>query len=125
MYNTPCTMAIYMSMLNMQVLKKRGGIDAVEKYNREKAVMLYDEIDRNPLFRGTCQKEDRSDMNATFVLNDPEKYEAPFAELCAKADISGIKGHRSVGGYRASIYNAMTKEKIAVLIDAMQKLEKL
>ena len=125
MYNTPCTMAIYMAVLNLRLLKKRGGVAAAEKYNEEKAALLYAEIDRNPLFRGTAEKEDRSLMNVTFVLNDPEKYEAKFAELCAQANISSIKGHRSVGGYRASIYNAMTKENIQVLIDAMQKLEKL
>ena len=125
MYNTPCTMAIYMSLLNLRLLKKRGGVAAAEKYNEEKAAMLYAEIDRNPLFKGTAEKEDRSLMNATFVLVDPEKYEKPFADICAAANISSLKGHRSVGGYRASLYNAMTKEKIQVLIDAMQKLEKL
>lgn len=125
MYNTPCTMAIYMSLLNLRHLKKRGGVAAAEKYNEEKAAMLYAEIDRNPLFKGTAEKEDRSLMNATFVLVDPEKYEKPFADLCAAVNISSLKGHRSVGGYRASLYNAMTKEKIQVLIDAMQKLEKL
>lgn len=125
MYNTPCTMAVYMSLLNLRHLKKRGGVAAAEKYNEEKAAMLYAEIDRNPLFKGTAEKEDRSLMNVTFVLADPEKYEKPFADICTAANISSLKGHRSVGGYRASLYNAMTKEKIQVLIDAMQKLEKL
>lgn len=125
MYNTPCTMAIYMAVLNLRYLKKHGGVAAAEKYNEEKAAMLYNEIDRNPLFRGVAEKADRSLMNVTFVLNDPEKYEKPFADLCAQANISSVKGHRSVGGYRASIYNAMTKEKIQVLIDTMQKLETL
>lgn len=125
MYNTPCTMAIYMAVLNLRYLKKHGGVAAAEKYNEEKAAMLYAEIDRNPLFRGVAEKADRSLMNVTFVLNDPEKYEKPFADLCAQANISSVKGHRSVGGYRASIYNAMTKEKIQVLIDTMQKLETL
>lgn len=122
MYNTPCTMAIYMAMLNLRYLKNRGGVEAAEKYNQEKADMLYDEIERNPLFKAVAKKEDRSNMNVTFVLNEPEKYSDRFAELCSAAGIRDIKGHRSVGGYRASIYNAMTKENIQVLIDVMQKL---
>ena len=97
-----------------------NGETSVEEEQR-----LLDEIDRNPLFRGVAEKADRSLMNVTFVLNDPEKYERPFADLCAQANISSVKGHRSVGGCRASIYNAMTKEKIQVLIDTMQKLETL
>ena len=125
MYNTPCTMAVYMAVLNLRYLKQHGGVAAAEKYNEEKAAMLYAEIDRNSLFRGVAEKEDRSLMNVTFVLNDPEKYEKPFADLCAAANISSVKGHRSVGGYRASLYNAMTKEKVQVLIDTMQKLETL
>ena len=86
--------------------------------------MLYDEIDRNSMFRGVVTvKEDRSDMNVTFVLNEPEKYSERFAELCEEAAIREVKGHRSVGGYRVSLYNAMTKENVQVLIDVMQKLE--
>ena len=124
MYNTPCTMAVYMSVLNMRHLKARGGVAVAEAYNREKAAMLYDEVDRNSLFRGVVTvKEDRSDMNVTFVLNEPEKYTDRFAELCAEAGIREVKGHRSVGGYRVSLYNAMSKENVQVLIDVMKKLE--
>ena len=125
MFNTPPVFAIYVVRETLRWLKSIGGVPAIQKLNEEKAALLYEEIDRNPLFRGVAEKADRSLMNVTFVLNDPEKYEKPFADLCAQANISSVKGHRSVGGYRASIYNAMTKEKIQVLIDTMQKLETL
>ena len=121
MYNTPSVFAVYVSMLTLDWLKSLGGIAAIEKMNVAKAGLLYDEIDRNPLFKGVARKEDRSDMNVTFVLTDESKKEK-FDEICSQNGISGIKGHRSVGGYRASIYNAMPIESIQVLVDIMNKL---
>jgi len=122
MFNTPPVFPIYVSMLTLQWLKNLGGVSAIEKINQEKADLLYNEIDRNPLFEGTANKEDRSNMNVCFLLTESSK-ETQFNEMWNDAGISGIKGHRSVGGYRASIYNAMPKESIQVLVDVMQKLE--
>lgn len=121
MFNTPPVFAVYTSMLTLQWLKNLGGIEAVEKLNIEKAQLLYNEIDNNPLFEGTASKEDRSNMNVTFLLTDESKKEK-FDQLCKENGISGINGHRSVGGYRASIYNAMPKESIQVLVNIMQNL---
>lgn len=121
MFNTPPVFAIYVSMLTLRWLKELGGIDVIEKRNNEKAEILYQEIDNNSLFQGTAKKEDRSNMNVTFLLNDKTK-ETIFNALCDENGISGIKGHRSVGGYRASIYNAMPLESIQLLIDIMRKL---
>ena len=123
MFNTPPVFPVYVSMLTLQWLKNLGGIPAIEKLNEEKAALLYAEIDRNPLFNGFAEKEDRSLMNVTFTLaNDAHK--ETFDNLWNAAGVSGIKGHRSVGGYRASIYNAMPIESIQVLVDVMQQLEK-
>ncbi len=122
MFNTPPVFAVYVSMLTLQWIKKNGGVKGIEKKNIEKAELLYSEIDRNPLFKGFAEKEDRSLMNVTFNLTD-ESYKEKFDKLWNEAGISGLKGHRSVGGYRASIYNAMQIESIKVLIEAMQKLE--
>ena len=119
MFNTPSVFAVYVSMLTLQWLKDLGGIEAIEKINNEKAALLYDEIDSNPLFRGIAQKEDRSNMNVTFLLTD-ESLKDQFDSACQEAGISGINGHRSVGGYRASIYNAMPLESVKVLVDVMQ-----
>ncbi|NLP58734.1 3-phosphoserine/phosphohydroxythreonine transaminase [Lutibacter sp. B1] len=123
MFNTPPVFAVYVSMLTLQWLKDLGGISAIEKINQEKATLLYNEIDRNSLFIGFAEKEDRSLMNVTFNLID-EAYKEAFDKLWNDAGISGLKGHRSVGGYRASIYNAMPIESIQVLVDVMQQLEK-
>ena len=122
MFNTPPVFPIYVSMLTLQWLKNLGGVEVIEKMNQEKADLLYAEIDRNPLFEGTVAKEDRSNMNVCFLLNDSSKEDA-FNTLWNAAGISGIKGHRSVGGYRASLYNAMPIESVQVLIDMMKKLE--
>lgn len=122
MFNTPAVFAIYTSMLNLKWLKNKGGIAAIEKENQEKAELLYTEIDRNPLFQGTALKEDRSKMNVTFVLKNSENTEK-FIEICDSKGISGIIGHRSVGGFRASIYNAMPITSVAVLVEAMRELE--
>ncbi|HEU4497402.1 MAG TPA: 3-phosphoserine/phosphohydroxythreonine transaminase [Flavobacterium sp.] len=123
MYNTPAVFAVYASLLTMQWLEKQGGIASIEKINDTKAALLYAEIDRNPLFRGTASAEDRSNMNATFLLNDASHAEA-FGKMCQDAGISGLAGHRSVGGYRASLYNALPMESVQVLADVMQELEK-
>ena len=123
MFNTPPVFAIYVSMLTLQWLKDLGGIKTIEKINQEKANLLYSEIDRNPLFVGTANKEDRSNMNVCFLLKDKNKEEL-FNRMCKDVGISGIKGHRSVGGYRASIYNAMPIESVQILVDTMKKLEK-
>ena len=123
MFNTPPVFPVYVSMLTLQWLKDLGGIEAIEKINNKKAELLYNEIDRNPYFVGFAEKEDRSKMNVTFNLTN-ETYKETFDKLWNEAGISGIKGHRSVGGYRASIYNAMPIESIQVLVDVMQKFEK-
>ena len=123
MFNTPPVYAVYVSMLTLEWLKNLGGISAIEKLNEEKAALLYAEINRNPLFKGYANKEDRSNMNVTFNLTD-ENTKDTFDKIWNEAGIVGIKGHRSVGGYRASIYNAMPIESVQVLVDAMQKFEK-
>ncbi len=119
MFNTPPVFAVYVSMLTLRWLDKNGGLSWIEKRNREKADMLYNEIDNNPMFVGTAAKEDRSLMNVTFLLNDESKKET-FDAMWKEAGISGINGHRDVGGYRASIYNAMPVESVKILIDVMK-----
>ena len=122
MFNTPPVFPIYVSMLTLQWLKELGGVEIIEKMNQDKADLLYGEIDRNPLFEGTAAMEDRSNMNVCFLLTDNSKEEA-FNTMWNAAGISGIKGHRSVGGYRASMYNAMPIKSVQVLVDVMKKLE--
>jgi phosphoserine aminotransferase len=124
MFNTPPVFPIYVSMLTLDWLKENGGIDAIEKLNNQKATLIYNEIDRNPLFKGfVTDKEDRSKMNATFMLND-ETHATAFDSLWKEAGINGLNGHRSVGGYRASMYNALSLESVQVLVDTMKELEK-
>jgi phosphoserine aminotransferase len=123
MYNTPPVFAVYASLLTLKWLKGLGGVAAIEKINTEKATLLYNEIDRNPLFKGVAATEDRSFMNVTFVLNN-EAHQETFDKMWKEAGISGLNGHRSVGGYRASIYNALPLESVQVLVDTMKKLEK-
>ena len=123
MYNTPAVFPVYASFLTLQWLKNLGGIAAIEKINEAKAHLIYTEIDRNPLFKGASVDEDRSIMNATFLLND-ENQAAIFDKLWKDAGISGLSGHRSVGGYRASMYNALPLESVQVLVDVMRALEK-
>jgi phosphoserine aminotransferase len=120
MYNTPPVFAIYVSMLTLNWLKAKGGVEGIEKENIAKSKVLYEEIDRNPLFKAVAVPEDRSDMNVCFVAENPE-HEKPFLKLCDEKGIVGIKGHRSVGGFRASIYNALPITSIYVLIDAMRE----
>ena len=123
MYNTPPVFPVYASLLTLQWLKNQGGITAIEKINEAKANLLYTEIDRNPLFKGVSLVEDRSLMNVTFVLAN-ETHQEKFDAMWKAVGISGLAGHRSVGGYRASIYNAMPIESIQVLVDVMKELEK-
>ncbi|WP_320815083.1 3-phosphoserine/phosphohydroxythreonine transaminase [Flavobacterium sp.] len=123
MYNTPPVFAVYTSLLTLQWLKAKGGIAAIEKENETKAALLYAEIDRNPLFKGAANKEDRSSMNATFLLVD-ENHKEAFDKIWKALGVTGINGHRSVGGYRASMYNALPLESVQVLVNAMQELEK-
>jgi phosphoserine aminotransferase len=123
MFNTPAVFAVYVSMLTLSWLQDLGGIAAIEKINRKKARLLYSEIDLNPLFSGYVAKEDRSYMNATFNLTDVT-LEARFNEMCKEGGISGLNGHRSVGGYRASMYNALPLESVGVLVDIMSDLER-
>ncbi len=123
MFNTPPVFAVYVSMLTLQWLKDNGGVSWIEQLNQEKANLLYNEIDRNPLFKGVVERADRSRMNATFTLQDESRSEE-FNKMWQNAGISGIKGHRSVGGYRASMYNALPKESVAALVEVMQEFEK-
>jgi phosphoserine aminotransferase len=119
MYNTPPVFSIYVSMLNLRWLKSKGGVAEIEKENKAKAFALYQEIDRNPLFKGTCAVEDRSRMNVCFVMENPE-LEKPFLKFAEDNGIEGIKGHRSVGGFRASIYNALPITSVHTLVELMQ-----
>jgi len=124
MFNTPAVFAVYVSMLTLEWLQEKGGISAIEKLNNEKADLIYSEIDRNPLFTGfVANKEDRSTMNATFNLTD-ESLKETFDTLWQEAGINGLNGHRSVGGYRASMYNALELESVQVLVDVMKELER-
>lgn len=123
MYNTPPVFPIYVSMLTMRWIKNAGGVAEMEKRNNAKAELLYNEIDRNSLFEGTVKKEDRSKMNVVFVAKNPD-LEKPFLDACKAANCVGLAGHRSVGGFRASLYNALDIESVKVLVDLMQEFEK-
>ena len=122
MYNTPPVFPIYVTMLTLRWLKQHGGVSWIEGINQQKADLLYNEIDRNTQFVGTTVKEDRSNMNACFLLNKVE-LEPEFDKLVKEANISGIRGHRDVGGYRASMYNALPLESVQVLVDVMKHFE--
>ncbi len=121
MFNTPPVFPVYVSMLTLRWLKANGGIEAMEKINIAKAELLYGEIDRNPHFEGRVAKADRSLMNVTFLAKTPEA-EARFFKLCEENAISGIKGYRTIGGFRASIYNAMPMSSVEHLVSVMQKM---
>tara|TARA_B100000965_G_scaffold406429_1_gene445293 strand:+ start:1163 stop:2230 length:1068 start_codon:yes stop_codon:yes gene_type:complete len=123
MFNTPPVFSIYVSMLTLQWLQNMGGIEEIEKINNSKANILYEEIDRNSLFVGFAKKEDRSTMNVTFNLVNQDLQDK-FDLLCNINGINGLKGHRSVGGYRASLYNALPAKSVKHLINLMQKFEK-
>ncbi len=120
MYNTPPTFAIYVCMKTLEWLKSIGGVAAIQKINKEKGKLFYDEVDSNPMFVGTCAKEDRSLMNACFLLNNPEMDEE-FLKAAKEAGIVGLKGHRSVGGFRASMYNALPLDSVKALVKLMKE----
>jgi phosphoserine aminotransferase len=123
MFNTPPVFAVYTSMLNLKWLKAKGGISAIEKENEAKAHHIYSEIDSNPLFEGFAAKEDRSFMNATFNLTDQSLKER-FENLLKEGGVNGLNGHRSVGGYRASMYNALPLESVNVVVEIMKEIER-
>lgn len=123
MFNTPSTFAVYVNLLVLEWIQAQGGLQALGKRNQAKADLLYGEIDRNPLVVGYANKEDRSLMNVVFNLTN-ESTKERFDALCKEANISGIKGHRSVGGYRASIYNALPLESVQVLVDVLKEFER-
>lgn len=122
MFNTPPVFSIYVAMLNLRWLKALGGVEQIEQENIVKSRTLYDEIDRNSLFTGAAEVEDRSRMNVTFVTKDPN-HEQAFLDLVKERGLVGLKGHRSVGGFRASLYNALPLSSVHVLVDAMQEFE--
>ena len=119
MFNTPPVFAIYVCMLTLRWLKSIGGIKTAERLSNEKSALLYKTLDESPVFTGTVVKEDRSKMNVCFVAND-EKIEKEFLELCSKEGMVGVKGHRSAGGFRASLYNALPLESVEALSDLMK-----
>jgi len=125
MFNTPPVFPVFSALQTLKWLKENGGVAAMEKINLEKAGILYDEIDRNKLFKCTVEAaEDRSIMNVCFIMNDEYKeLEKDFFDFATSKGMSGIKGHRSVGGFRASIYNAMPKSSVQALIDSMKEFE--
>lgn len=122
MFNTPPVFSIYVAMLNLRWLKALGGVEEIERENIIKARTLYEEIDRNSLFKGAAEVEDRSRMNVAFVTKNPD-HEAGFLELVKERDLVGLKGHRSVGGFRASLYNALPLSSVHALVNAMQEFE--
>jgi len=122
MFNTPPVFSIYVSMLTLRWIKESGGIQNIQKKNQEKAALLYNEIDRNSLFFGIVNPEDRSNMNVTFNLKN-DTHKDTFEKMCQEGGINGIHGHRSIGGYRASIYNALDISSVQFLTALMQKLE--
>lgn len=126
MFNTPPVVPVYAAVQTLKWLKAQGGVAAMEKINIRKANLLYDEIDRNPMFKGTVAKEDRSLMNICFVMNEGfEAHEKDFLTFATERGLIGLKGHRSVGGFRASTYNALPEESVKALVDAMQEFEKI
>jgi len=123
MLNTPPVFAVYVAMLTLRWLKNLGGVEAVEKLNNAKAELFYSTLDSLPIFKGVVAKEDRSNMNAVFVMDDTA-LEKEFLELCKQEGMVGIKGHRSVGGFRVSMYNALTLESVVAITDLMKEFAK-
>ena len=124
MFNTPPVVPIYCALENLRWIKKMGGVEAMDKLARQRAEIVYGEIDRNKLFKGTVAEEDRSVMNICFVMNEEYKdLEKPFFDFATERGMVGIKGHRSVGGFRASCYNAQTIEGVNALVKAMKDFE--
>jgi phosphoserine aminotransferase len=122
MFNTPPVFSIYVSLLTMKWLKNMGGIKAIEEINKTKAIVMYSEVDLNPLFKGFASIEDRSSMNATFSLINTD-LKVTFESMLKEAGIDGVNGHRSVGGYRASMYNALSLDSVKTLVEVMSELE--
>ena len=120
MLNTPPVFAVYVAMLTLRWLKNMGGVAAIEKLNNAKAELFYSTLDSLPIFKGIVAKEDRSYMNAVFVMDDP-LLEKEFLDLCKQEGMVGVKGHRSVGGFRVSMYNALTIESVKALTDLMKE----
>lgn len=126
MFNTPPVFPIFVMHETLKWVKELGGVEAMNKINQEKAALLYNEIDRNSLFTGTAAKEDRSIMNVCFVMAPgKEALQDEFMKFAKEKGMVGIKGHRSVGGFRASIYNACPVESVKALVACMQEFEKL
>jgi len=126
MFNTPPVFSIFVMHETLKWVKELGGVEAMHKINQEKAQLLYDEIERNKMFVGTAAREDRSIMNVCFVMAEGyQDKESAFLEFAKGKGMVGIKGHRSVGGFRASIYNACPKESVEALVDCMKEFEKL
>ena len=126
MFNTPPVFPIFVMKETLKWLKEQGGVEAISKVNKEKAALLYAEIDRNRLFTGTAAKEDRSIMNVCFVMAEGYEYlQDEFMEFAKSKGMVGIKGHRSVGGFRASIYNACPLESVSALVDCMKEFENM
>ena len=125
MFNTPPVLPIFSALQTLRWLKAQGGVELMEKKNIEKSGLLYDEIDRNKCFKATIKNvDDRSRMNVCFVMNEGyESLEKEFLDLTAANDMVGLKGHRSVGGFRASVYNALPKESVEALVALMQDFE--
>ncbi len=124
MFNTPPVLPIYSALMTLRYYKEMGGVKVLQKMDEEKAALLYEEIDRNKLFVGTVAEEDRSIMNVCFVMKpDYAELEGEFLDFATSKGIVGIKGHRSVGGFRASLYNALPIDSVKVLVDAMKEFE--
>lgn len=119
MLNTPPVFAVYVCMLTLRWLKEQGGIPAIEKVNRQKASLLYNTIDAYPIYKGRSAKEDRSLMNACFTIGDPE-LEKKFLSICKENNMVGVKGHRSSGGFRISLYNALPLSSVEVITELMR-----
>ena len=122
MFNTPPVFSVYTSLLTLRWIEKQGGIVSIGDKNILKANYLYNEIDRNSLFTGFAEKNDRSEMNATFNLSD-DNFKDTFESMLSDANITALAGHRSVGGYRASMYNAMSLDSVKILVEVMSELE--
>ena len=125
MFNTPPVFSVYVVNETLKWIDKLGGIGTIENINARKAKKLYVEIDRNSLFRSPVHSDDRSMMNIPFVFNDADMDESAFLEFCQERGLVTLKGHRSVGGFRASLYNAMPEKGIDLLVSAMQDYEKM
>lgn len=120
MLNTPPVFAVYVAMLTLRWLKKQGGVTALEKINNAKATLFYNTLDSLPLFKGIVEKQDRSNMNAIFIMENPV-LENEFLEICKNEGMVGVKGHRSVGGFRVSMYNALQYDSVVALAELMKE----